>query len=65
MKNYILKYNQLNESVETSLDDFSIEEIRHLSEIGAINPDLYYIYAYVKDGSRLSLILRNTHGNKR
>ena len=60
MKNFVLKYNQINESVETSLDDFSIEEIRHLSEIGVINPDLYYIYAYVKDGSRLSLILRNT-----
>ena len=46
MKNYILTYNQLNESNE--LDDLSVEEVGQLIELGIIDhPDLIRIYNYV------------------
>jgi hypothetical protein len=58
MKNYILKYNQINESNE--LDNLSLEEVERLVELGLIDEDLLKIYNYVKNGSRGPLDLHNS-----
>ena len=59
MRNYILKYNQINESNE--FDDLSFEEVGRLVDIGIIDhPDLIKIYDYVKNGSIGDLVLVNS-----
>ena len=59
MKNYILSYNQINESNE--FDDLSFEEVGRLVDIGIIDhPDLIKIYDYVKTGSIGDLNLRHS-----
>ena len=60
MKNYILSYNEINESVETSLDDFSIEEIGRLFELGLLSGDILHIYSYIKGGSTGPLYLHDS-----
>ena len=49
MKNYILKYNQINES--NNFEDLSFEEVERLVELGLIDEDLLKIYYYIKNGS--------------
>ena len=49
MKNYILNYNQINES--NDLDNLSYNEVGRLANLGLLNEDLLYIYNYVKNGS--------------
>ena len=59
MNNYILKYNQINESNE--FDNLSFEETGRLIELGIIDhPDLIKIYDYVKNGSIGDLDLHNS-----
>ena len=58
MKNYILKYNQINESNE--LDNLSFEEVGRLVDLGILDEDLLYIYNYVKNGSIGNLSLTDS-----
>lgn len=58
MKNYILNYNQINESNE--FDDLSFEEVGRLVDFGLLDDDLLKIYNYVKNGSIGSLTLYNS-----
>ena len=58
MKNYILTYNQINESNE--LDDLSFDELGRLVDLGLLSDDFLIIYEYVKNGSAGYLLLPNT-----
>jgi hypothetical protein len=58
MKNYILKYNQINES--NNFEDLSFEEVERLVELGLLNDDLLKIYYYIKNGSIGDLVLINS-----
>ena len=58
MKNYIMTYNQLNESNE--LDDLSYNEVGRLAYLGLLSDDLIKIYEYIKNGSIGNLTLANS-----
>ena len=55
MNQYILSYNQINESNE--LDNLSFEEVGRLVDLGILDGDLLKIYNYIKNGSAGTLSL--------